>query len=383
MDTSKKTDLLLLGKTGSGKSSIGNSILGNKAFSTSGDTTSETKDAQFEVCLFEDRLIQVVDVPGTNDTEYNKTDAIKIVSNAITKAMIANPEGYHAFLFVVKYGARQTSEEQSVLDVLKGIIGRRFLKDFGIIVMSGGDDFLNDNEDKNLTFEKYCLKQEAYFKKLLTECNNRIVLFNNRIKDEAVRQKQVKDLVTMVDQLPCKEIDKLINEIKRKDKGTGALNKLLEHVQGDKKIVWHLIQYNQKSIQRIEEFKRKEEELKNKNNEDIKKIREQLARERDRATRCQVEENNRLKSDISNQIVLYTGIKQESERSYFAQMADFAVRLSIRLSDSIGCRGALAGAITGAIAGSLAAGPVGAVGGAAIGAAASCMAERIVSARHN
>ncbi|XP_059160664.1 uncharacterized protein LOC131944161 [Physella acuta] len=127
MDTSKKTDLVLIGKTGNGKSSTGNSIIGSKVFKSTGSMTSVTKDAQFEVCQFEDRIIDVVDAPGTNETDTKEMKAIELVVNAIVKALVLNPEGFHAFLLVVKYGVRHTAEEQTAINILKGILGQSFL----------------------------------------------------------------------------------------------------------------------------------------------------------------------------------------------------------------------------------------------------------------
>ncbi|XP_059160665.1 uncharacterized protein LOC131944162 [Physella acuta] len=294
-------------------------------FESTGSMTSITKDAQFEVCQFEDRIIEVVDAPGTNETGVEETKAIDLVVNAIVKALEINPEGFHAFLLVLRYGLRHTNEEEKAINILKGILGQSFLKTYGIVIMCGGDDFLHDHCDKKVSCKDYCSGQVGSFKTLLEECNGRIILFNNRATDEAVKYQQVKDLVTMVDQLPSKgerytnehfkkaekernllyvtasvpmieketlvqhkiilyrinliqsepgeqkkidsfkqllsHIENLIQEIETKDKGTGALKFIWENVQNSKTAVNDLIVSCQDVIREREQIKTTEEKF--------------------------------------------------------------------------------------------------------------------------
>ncbi|CAL1548900.1 unnamed protein product, partial [Lymnaea stagnalis] len=204
MMQSSDVDLLLIGKTGNGKSAAGNAILKRRAFKSSGAFSSVTKRIDYEVSDFNGRILKIVDGPGVGDTRMNTDEAVKLVMVGMEKAIATNPKGYHAFLLVVKYGQRFTGEEQDTIVFLKKIFGETFVKEFCILLMSNGDTFESESEETGQTFEDWCRSQTGAFKSLLSECNNRIVLFNNLTKDEDIRDKQLRQLLSVVDRLSSK-----------------------------------------------------------------------------------------------------------------------------------------------------------------------------------
>ncbi|BFZ22172.1 hypothetical protein BsWGS_25211 [Bradybaena similaris] len=201
MTDSREVDLLLIGKTGNGKSATGNSILRRRAFKSKACTTSVTSTVDYEVSEFNGRIIKVVDGPGVGDTRLNTEGAVNLVMTTMQLAISANPRGYHAFLLVVRFGGRFTAEDRDTIDFLKKIFGPDFVKQFCILVLTCGDNFEYESKENGISFQQWCDQQESDFKDLVMECDNRVVLFDNITQDPAKKNKQIENLLNVVDNL--------------------------------------------------------------------------------------------------------------------------------------------------------------------------------------
>ena len=142
------------------------------------------------------------------DTKLDEKEGFKLVETKVKEAMLTCPEGYDGFLYVGRYGNRFTDEDMKVFEFLTKIFGPHFAKQMFILVLTAGDNFENDHADDGLTFEDWCRNQKGYFRNVMKECGNRIMLFNNATKDEAEKTKQFDKLLSFVKAIDKKYTDK-------------------------------------------------------------------------------------------------------------------------------------------------------------------------------
>ncbi|CAL1526061.1 unnamed protein product [Lymnaea stagnalis] len=135
-------------------------ILKGNFFESKAVMTSVTKRMQMHHSEFNGRTIMIVDGPGIVDTDLDDEAGVKIVVDAINKTIAANPEGYHAFLLVARFGGRFTKEDKKTINILKGIFGPDFVKNDCILCMTWGDNF---DVRENGQFKPWCLVQTGVF----------------------------------------------------------------------------------------------------------------------------------------------------------------------------------------------------------------------------
>ncbi|WVZ11953.1 hypothetical protein V8G54_016483 [Vigna mungo] len=148
---------------------------------------------------------------GLFDSSYEPEDLRK----EIVKCIDLIKDGIHAIILVLSVRTRFTEEQETVLSTLQSLFGSKIV-DYMIVVFTGGDDLEENEENLEDYLGHECPKA---LEEILGLCENRVVLFDNKTKDEGKRSGQVQELLSFVNMVLSRNggrpyTDELFTELK-------------------------------------------------------------------------------------------------------------------------------------------------------------------------
>ena len=157
--------------------------------------------------------MNVIDTPGVLDTSSVKRLKCKPLTSReredqqgvlteVYKIFTMAPQGFDAIILVVKYGFRFTKEDEKALKLLQDFLGKEAIESM-ILILTHGDqaEFDAEEEKKSLDvfISDWIKTMPNWVQQFITDIKDRVVLFNNRLKEEKEPEAFKKQLSQLIE----------------------------------------------------------------------------------------------------------------------------------------------------------------------------------------
>ncbi|PIK58467.1 hypothetical protein BSL78_04600 [Apostichopus japonicus] len=188
----EKINILLIGKTGSGKSATGNTIIGSSSFQAACSSQSVTRTIDKKVLITEKGIkITVIDTPGLFDTAkctVNETIQNEDLMLEIAKTMISFNAGIHLFLLIYSSTVRFTKEEQETIKAIEKILGKDIYSNCVVILTNARAQFGGNKMEPLKDYVKREIETGGKFAELLAQVKGNIIAVENCFDDNFLEE---------------------------------------------------------------------------------------------------------------------------------------------------------------------------------------------------
>ncbi|CAJ0893882.1 6207_t:CDS:2, partial [Entrophospora sp. SA101] len=207
-----KNNVLIIGRTGSGKSALANVISNSDEFGESGGSVSQTKNFQIKDFEWEGTKYRVVDTIGLDDNLSEKSIMLKLA-----EAIHSMKRGINQIFVVL--GGKFTNEEIELFELAEKIFGKKIIKNITIV----RNRFGNFDDPKKCDKDKKDLKNEKEkIAAIINRCNGIIYVDNPPLRENEQRRK-----VDQEDREKSRKI--LLNHLKSSCQSSGSEDKEMTH----------------------------------------------------------------------------------------------------------------------------------------------------------
>ena len=132
--------------------------------------------------------------------DHRKTQE-KILTE-VSRIFTLAPQGFHAIMLVARYGNRFTNEDAQALQLLQEFLGKE-ANEYIILILTYGDQAKFDAEEEGKSLEEWVkewLKSlPKWVQQYIKEIKDRVVLVDNRLKEESDPEGYKKQLVEVIE----------------------------------------------------------------------------------------------------------------------------------------------------------------------------------------